>query len=70
VTLEQVISCGPFICDYPDPSHFRWLARWTCPNCRTVYVRARAVKRQRWWRNWTAEAGHWVLPMIGRRHQW
>jgi hypothetical protein len=56
-------AAKPYVCGFPDPFSFRWLARWTCPVCGSTYVRRRQ-RKERWWRNWWAEHGDWCLPWI------
>lgn len=53
--------CEPFVCAFPPARDYRWRAYWTCPRCGTRYVRGRRAPH-RWWRNWSAPHGSWVLP--------
>ena len=58
---DETPMCEPFVCAFPDPRGYRWRARWACPRCGTVYLRGRRAPT-RWWRNWAAPHGSWVLP--------
>jgi hypothetical protein len=63
-----MLTCGPYVCAFPDPKDFRTGARWTCQNCGTSYKLSRP-KPERWWRNWSAPAGHWRARKTCRARQ-
>jgi hypothetical protein len=55
------MTCGPYVCRFPSQFDYNPGNRWTCPNCGTTY-RLTRPKPSRWWRNWEAPLGMWVLP--------
>jgi hypothetical protein len=54
------LACGPYVCDFPSQFDFNPGDRWVCPRCGTRY-RLTKPKPFRWWRNWSAPLGHWVV---------
>jgi hypothetical protein len=53
-------DCRPYVCDFPPPANHAAGDRWTCPGCGATY-RLTSPKPWRWWRNWSAPFGHWVV---------
>jgi len=52
--------CDLWVCPYPRAEFQKPGTHWTCPNCGTEY-RLTRPRKERWWRNWYAPHGHWVL---------
>lgn len=53
-------DCGPYVCNFPGAALYSPGELWRCPRCGTVYRLTRR-KPQRFWRNWSAPHGHWVV---------
>jgi hypothetical protein len=61
MSAEPTVACdGPFVCPYPKTWDHKAGDRWTCPGCGARYTLSRP-KPPRFWRNWDAPHGHWLL---------
>lgn len=57
------LTCGPFICDYPEALGVRRGTRWACPTCGTEYEMT-----SRWRNGAGVEHGYWRLAHPIRWH--